>query len=62
MHGAQRWLERDRDARVPMTPTTLASATWAAPPPIAPLVARSTTSRIGMARSRASAQSGQINC
>jgi len=34
MHGAQRWLERDRDALVPMTPTTSASATWPAPPPI----------------------------
>ena len=34
MHGAQRWLERDRDARVPMTSTRSASATWPAPPPI----------------------------
>jgi hypothetical protein len=34
MHGAQRWLERDRDALVPMTPTTSAGATWPAPPPI----------------------------
>lgn len=34
MHGAQRWLELDRDALVPMTPTTSASATWPAPLPI----------------------------
>src|SRR5262249_38062796 len=27
MHGAQRWLGRDRDALVPMTPTTSASVT-----------------------------------
>jgi hypothetical protein len=33
MHGAQRWLERDRDALVPMTPTASASH-LAGPPPI----------------------------